>query len=478
MFARVAFCLALAVARASPAAELLESDADIARAHTKVPGDAFRGEGHVGMVAALNRALRRQAAAGGGAPVAPCESFTAGALADTLKILLAARDERFDLIYRAASDNRRLRLDSAAAYVARWAEEEAAVSGFAPLEEAVRDARCHDAVMWWVHHVAAEKKEELGALVTLPLLPATAGKGPRTRNTLARAARALGAPEAAGALAYETYEVSITCNACHASGQQALNSESTIWPDELSYTATGYGAFPFWDNTGAGCTYCDPSIDNASTLMVKYSATLNHELLMHSRCGDMSWTGDANAPNGSPCNHLFNSDYGAFIYTPKAALEPEADGAFCCRTYAAGDANFPGAVPKDWARSMNYWGNNTGFVGDYYSGEIKIYWSNAGGVDFWYYEDADGNPVEQGEGCYFPGVNPKEACAYEAPIVVFHDYDPDTFLETKHTADEFALPAVCANTTVSCAAPGGSPAAARYMPVLTAVARGAGVGPR
>ena len=28
-----------------------------------------------------------------------------------------------------------------------------------------------------------------------------------------------------------------------------------------------------------------------------------------------------------------------------------------------------------------------------------------GGIEFWYYEDADGNPVEQGEGCYLPKVH-------------------------------------------------------------------------
>jgi len=185
---------------------------------------------------------------------------------------------------------------------------------------------------------------------------------------------------------------------------------------------------------------------------------------MHSNCGDMSWTGDANAPNGSPCNHLFNSELGAFIYVPATALAPEAatddDSAFCCRTYAAADANFPGAVPTDWARSMNYWGTNTGFEGAYYSGEIKIYWSDALGVDFWYYEDADGNPLEQGEGCQFPGVNAKTACAQNLPIMLWHDYDPASWNDAvTHTADDFALPDVCASTTVSCSAPGGSASA-------------------
>lgn len=91
---------------------------------------------------------------------------------------------------------------------------------------------------------------------------------------------------------------------------------------------------------------------------------------MHSHCGDMTWTKAAGAPNKSPCNHLFNAEHGAFIYTPKTTNEPEADGVFCCRSYDAKDGNFPGAVPANWTRSMTYWGNNNVSRGilDYYDG--------------------------------------------------------------------------------------------------------------
>ena len=257
-------------------------------------------------------------------------------------------------------------------------------------------------------------------------------------------------------------------------GEHGVNTESKIWPDSLSYNATAYGAFPFWDNTGPGCTYCDPSVSTPAKLSVKYSATLNSELLMHEHCGRMDWTGAAAAPKkGDPCNHLFKAGEGAFIYTPKSALDPAADGSFCCRTYSDSSRNFPGAVPKDWARAMTYWGTtkNMTFPGDYYKGDIKIYWG-AGVVDFWYYEDVDGNPIEQGEGCYFPGVKPKTACAYTLPIVLWHDYDPATFKATPHTAAEFDIPDVCKTTQVVCSAPdiGGG------APVFTHAARMAGVG--
>jgi len=292
------------------------------------------------------------------------------------------------------------------------------------------------------------------------------------------------ATAAAATKIFGNYQASVGCSACHAAGATQANTESKIWPDSLSYNATGYGAFPFWDNTGAGCTACDPSVDTASRLSVKYSATLNSELLMHSACGSMSWTGDANAPaKGDPCNHLFKEGEGAFIYTPVSALDPTADGNFCCRTYSATSTNFPGAVPKDWARAMTYWGTtqNQTFPGVYYNGDIKIYWG-AGVVDFWYYEDVNGNPIEQGEGCYFPGVDRKTACAYQLPIVLWHDYEPATFKATPHSASEFEVPQVCKTTTVSCAAPdigrrlGADGGYQSHGPVLTHAARMAGVG--
>ena len=45
-----------------------------------------------------------------------------------------------------------------------------------------------------------------------------------------------------------------------------------------------------------------------------------------------------------------------------------------------------------------------------------------------------GNPVEQGEGCYFPSQPDfkKTACRSQLPIVLYHDYDPASFKATPH----------------------------------------------
>jgi len=179
------------------------------------------------------------------------------------RAVLAARDPALDAIFHSAGDNRRLRLADNAAYEEAWAAETALVARYPGLHDTLRDGRCHEAIMWFTHHVPSAVQAELKeAGLTLPRLPAPAPAGggdaataraafgPRSRAGLLRAA---GAPRAAVDAAYDAYASAVTCSACHASGASVLNDESTSFPDELEYNATAYSAFPFWDNTGAGC---------------------------------------------------------------------------------------------------------------------------------------------------------------------------------------------------------------------------------
>jgi len=472
--------LVLVAVTSSPVPQL--DAGDMMRAVAKVPRDHLLGDSHSSMVFKLNTQLRNT----DGLDTKPCESFTVESLINLQRTLFSSREPRLQETYESTVDNRRLSAvgvftDKLEELENLWAKEAKTLEEYPELKAVARDGKCHEAVMWWVHHITDATKKELQAVgLTIPLL-ATAKK--HTEHSIALSAPA--SSEEAKAMVHKSYTTGIGCSACHASGATPANTESKEWPEELSYNATAYGAFPFWDNTGAGCTWCDPALGDGQKIRVKYSAKLNSELLMHTSCGNMGWTGATGAPKSSPCNHLFNSKYGAFIYTPKSALSPEADGNFCCRTYNAGDSQFPGAVPKDWMRSMTLYKNKTGgdtvqgFSGDYYTGDTKYYWSS-GVVQFWYLETKDGIPVEQGEGCSQPGVQKREACAYEAPIMLYHDYDPKSFIPESHSASEFDLPDVCKNTKVSCAAPGGdgtsTKSVSQYSPVLTLHGRMSGVG--
>jgi len=249
----------------------------------------------------------------------------------------------------------------------------------------------------------------------------------------------------------------LACDEAQAKQSKATNNEYVEWPDEVTYTATGFGNFPFWDNSAtAGCGSCDHKIDAPSQVKTLYSSKLNSEILMHSSCGDMSWTGASNAPNKSPCNHIFTPDQGAFIYTPKATLSPEADGAFCCRSVPVGATNFPGAVPRDWMKSATYAGTYDNFVGVHYSGTIKMFtWQIGAHLQFWYYTKPDGTPVQQGESGQQP--NGGKPVATAGAVTLFHDWN--TFANATFTSSDFVVPDVCENTTYSCTAPGTNTAA-------------------
>jgi len=474
------FALLLVIAATAYASDL---QFDVERAHQKVPGINLNGADHVEMVNKLNHRLSGTP----GLLTKSCAKFTVDEITTLQKALYGSREQQLQDIYKSANDNRQLAAHGALAedlesLEALWAKEKAIVDAHPDLHDVTRDGKCHEAVMWWVHHIPEATKEELKSFITLPLLAETSLHAEAEINDKA--------PAEAVKSVMNSYTTATGCGMCHASGFTSENTVAKVWPAELTYNATGYGAFPFWDHSGPGCSSCNRQIETGQKVKVLYSSTLNSEILLHTSCGNMSWVGASGYPENTPCNHLFNEKYGAFIYTPTSALSTESDGKFCCRTYDANDSNFPGAVPKDWARSQYLYSDSSGntlfsgFSGDYYNGSVKIYWSTALGVDFWYYEDSEGNPVEQGEGCYFPGVKTKTTCDDPLPILFYHDYDPTTFVTASYTSSDFELPDVCKGSLLStCPAPGGASRRtgapqSRYHPVLSFPARLAGVGPK
>jgi len=375
-----------------------------------------------------------------------CEEFTIEELVALQRKLHQARDPALQAVYLASSDYGRqmgtfgVYTDSLDELEKLWAAEQKKLHAYPALLDVSRDTKCHEAIMWMVHHVPKAVQAALRLELTLPLLPE------RERHEAKNILPDVYFPPPPGGLG---------CDKAHAKQTKANNDKYVQWPEELTYTALGHGAFPFWDNSGPGCTSCDPSVSGGAQIKVKYSAKLGSENLMHAKCGDMSWTGSSNAPNKSPCNHLFTPDQGAFIYTPKVSLTPEADGKFCCRSVSAGSTQFTGAVPRDWMKTATYAGSYSNFAGDFYSGPIEMFKWTTTGVDFWYYTDPDGTPVQQGEGCYFPKGEKPEACDKMLPIVLYHDFQQETFKNASFTAADFVVPDICKNTKISCGIPGG-----------------------
>jgi len=413
------------------------ASSDLTRARQKALGAHVVGDGHVGMTVKLNAALRTMS----GATLKACDEFSVEDLIQLQRKLHHMRDPAFEEIYRQSGDLGR-RLGAFGKYADDlqelekiWVEEMNTLKEYPQLADASRDRKCHEAIMWMVHHVPEVVQKELRKQVTLPLLPE------RELHSTD------GAPNS-------VFPGGLGCDSAHAKQTTAKNTEYVEWPEELTYTATGHGAFPFWDNGGPGCSNCDPSVSNSAQIKTKYSSKIGSEIIMHESCGDMTWTGSSSAPNKSPCNHIFTPDLGAFIYTPKTSLEPEADGAFCCRTVNAGSTTFTGAVPRDWMKQGTYAGTYANFKGDHYSGEIKMFTWSQGGLQFWYYAKPDGTPVQQGEGCQQPGGSKPTACASMLPIVLYHDFNVVT--NATYATSDFVVPDVCKTTSLSCTIPGAS----------------------
>merc|ERR1711881_403166 len=133
--------------------------------------------------------------------------------------------------------------------------------------------------MWMVHHVPQALQLKLRAEITLPLLPE------RERHEVKTGPVGVAGPPGG-----------LGCDTAHAAQSKAKNTKYVQWPEELTYTALGHGAFPFWDNGGPGCSRCDPSVSGGAELKVRYSAKLGSEILLHEKCGDMTWTGSSSAP--------------------------------------------------------------------------------------------------------------------------------------------------------------------------------------
>merc|ERR1711907_375720 len=143
------------------------SEADLKRAKQIVPGPAFKGVSFKNMSLTLNKYLSVTAA------VKPCDEFTAKELQELSAMLYLARDAKLDSVYSHVGDNRRLRgeLQDLQQTWAALNKEIEAHPEKKELHAVQRDGHCHEAVMWYVHHLSTDVKMVLAETgVEIPLL--------------------------------------------------------------------------------------------------------------------------------------------------------------------------------------------------------------------------------------------------------------------------------------------------------------------
>lgn len=155
---------------------------DLRRARTWRPRDAFRGQGSL---ARANAKLNRHLLGHAGLKTKSCEEHTAGEVRETLRALFRARSAELIGMYVKA-DGR------------------SPVYGSEEEMERQRDAHCHEAVMWYIHHLTDDARQRFRDGHKLPLLPsqthAVEGEDPTTK----------------------LYASKVTCQKCHVGGIDSL----------------------------------------------------------------------------------------------------------------------------------------------------------------------------------------------------------------------------------------------------------------
>eukprot|EP00948_MAST-09A_sp_MAST-9A-sp1_P001166 g1166.t1 len=187
---------------------------DEARAKTKVPRKHYRGDTFSQMSEKLNGWLLKDKKI---PATKHCSEWNVTEIQQLQGYLFLLRHEGFDEIYKTEQDNRRFRgaledLQRDWERLNTLIENEESTEEQMKLHDVVRDGHCHEAVMWYVHHLTADVKAALSELpFTLPLLSfkhhgaATDGHcHPKNRQ------RRLVWEEAC-----KVYEEKVTCASCH-----------------------------------------------------------------------------------------------------------------------------------------------------------------------------------------------------------------------------------------------------------------------
>jgi hypothetical protein len=168
---------------------------DLRRAKSKVPRDAYKGDDFQSMSFTLNAYLLKHAPQS-----KDCDLWTAEELQELQMSLLMLRDPQLNDVYHDMQDNRKMEKD-VQKLVGEWNVLNQKASTDPDLARAHRDGHCHEAVMWYVHHLPQGMKDLLKDKISLPLLSAM-------RHELKTETEH-------GPAVLKAYEEKVTCASCH-----------------------------------------------------------------------------------------------------------------------------------------------------------------------------------------------------------------------------------------------------------------------
>merc|ERR1712232_553511 len=185
------------------------SVADLKRARTKVPRGAFRGDNFEKMSHVLNGHMRRTSSNTKG-----CELWAVEELQQFQVLMMLLRDPSLDSIYHNSTDNRRIRR-AVHELKSEWETINALAKTDRELARVHRDGHCHEAVMWYVHHLSQETRDVLKDKITLPLLSYKRHQSPTF-------------PGKMHAEVHRSYEEKVTCFSCHSNALPSSKDAAVV----------------------------------------------------------------------------------------------------------------------------------------------------------------------------------------------------------------------------------------------------------
>jgi len=200
--AMMKFLLAVCLVAATFAASG-PTDTDFHRAITKIPRAGYRGDGSI---AAANRVLNKHLDSFNGLETKPCEALSLSNVKDAMRTIFSASHPDLIKIYDTTGDRRAQLFETAAAMEAAWATTKKLVEGDDKLTGIHRDGLCHQAVMWFTHHLAESTQVELASTgLVLPKLPVAEHNDEKSNDN--RTNKVL-----------KEYNDALSCQNCHVGG--------------------------------------------------------------------------------------------------------------------------------------------------------------------------------------------------------------------------------------------------------------------
>jgi len=139
--------------------------ADLKRARTKIPRNSHKGTHFAHMSEKLNGFLKQYL------NTKECQDWNVEELQQFQTLMLMMRAPEIDDVYRTTNDRRALRGDEEA-HGKRWEHLTELASSLGGDHQAMhRDGHCHEAVMWFTHHLSEPTRMKLAAMLAVPLLP-------------------------------------------------------------------------------------------------------------------------------------------------------------------------------------------------------------------------------------------------------------------------------------------------------------------